>query len=68
MTTDDQNTVERLIDAHGLFAVLDCLSGICGLKAEHLASNWQDTNAAKEWERAANALDKAASRVLDLGL
>jgi hypothetical protein len=41
--------LEALIDAAGIEAVIQGLSEICGLKAEHIASNWQDTILAKRW-------------------
>lgn len=63
-----QETLEALVDRHGLFSVLNCLSGICGRKAEHIKSNWQDSNLAENWESAESAIDAAASRVLDLYL
>lgn len=66
MTTQEQTDLEMLVDRHGLFAVLDSLSGICGGKAEHLRGNWQDENAARDWEKAESAVDRAASKVLDL--
>ena len=41
--------LERIIDVHGVECVLIALSGICGGKAESIASNWQDTLLAKQW-------------------
>lgn len=58
--------LEACVDKHGLFAVLDALSGICGQKAEHVATNWQDTKLAKDWAQAEAALDAASNKVLDL--
>jgi hypothetical protein len=55
----DQNdclAFERLIDSAGLAAVLSALSDICGQKAEHVATNWQDTTLAKRWEGMASAI------------
>lgn len=68
MTTSEQDKLEAMIDTYGLFAVLDALSGICGGKAEHIQSNWQDNHLAKAWERAEKACDSAASKILDLSL
>ena len=34
---------------HGIESVLMALSEICGGKAEHIASCWQDTLLAKQW-------------------
>lgn len=68
MTTQEQETLERLIDSRGLFSVLDCISGICGAKAEHVLTNWQDLTLANEWNRATSAVDSAASKILDLAI
>lgn len=43
--------LEILIDEVGLTSVLEMISGICYDKAEHLRSNWQDSAAAKQWEK-----------------
>ena len=37
MTTENHQLLEAIIDKEGLYATLDALSGICGLKAEHIA-------------------------------
>lgn len=63
-----QEQLEALVDQFGLFAVLDNLSDVCGLKVEHVTSNWQDADLAKEWRAAETAIDAAASKVLDLNL
>jgi len=42
-------SLEALIDVAGIEAVLQGLSEICGLKAEHIAQAWQDTPLAKRW-------------------
>jgi hypothetical protein len=42
--------LEAMVDKHGLAYVTELLSEICDAKADHLASNWQDEVAAKEWE------------------
>ena len=68
MTPKEQDALESLIDTCGLYSVLDGLSGLCGLKAEHLRLQWQDENTAQAWERAESALNKAASQILDLAL
>jgi len=50
--------LERMIDEHGLQAVLDALTDICWGKAEHLRTNWQDAASAKGWDRAALGLGR----------
>ena len=57
------NTLEALIDAYGLPAVLDALGTVCAAKAEHIAVNWQDATLAKTWERDATLLHKLAETV-----
>jgi hypothetical protein len=54
--------LEALIDAAGIEAVLQGLSEICGLKAEHIASNWQDTPLAKRWATLEGALGVASTK------
>ena len=55
MTTDTKLTeqqltdLEALIDSRGIDQVLMAISEICGDKAEHIATNWQDAVLAKRW-------------------
>ena len=57
--------LEELIDKESLSTVLDTLASICFGKAEHLATNWQDTESAKAWTKIGNTVftcaDKAKS-------
>lgn len=55
--------LERMVDETCLSEVLELLAQICWEKDEHLRSAWQDNRQAREWSRAANMLDVAASRV-----
>lgn len=48
-----ENTLEQLIDKHGLGAISEALSQVCYEKADHIRSNWQDNGLAKRWETAA---------------
>lgn len=57
--TQLNDTLEQLIDTHGLDRVLTALEKVCGEKAEHLRTNWQDHAAAKEWERQGRLIGKA---------
>lgn len=68
MTSEDQTTLEALVDRWGLHSVTDTLSGICGLKSEHITSSWQDNRLAAEWAIAEAELEAAANRILDLNL
>jgi hypothetical protein len=42
-------TLEAMVDAAGIEAVVQGLSEICGLKADHIAHAWQDAALAKRW-------------------
>jgi hypothetical protein len=53
------NQLETIIDQNSLTEVIEALINICGEKADHLRSNWQDTTQAKEWELAARRLGTA---------
>lgn len=53
-----QEGLERLLDGSDLDTVVDQLAQICRLKADHVQSNWQDEPLAKEWLKAANAIEK----------
>lgn len=53
--------LEHLIDRLGLYRVTELIGEICGEKAEHLRSNWQDEEAAKHWDKAAKQFEKTES-------
>jgi hypothetical protein len=57
LTYDEQRQIEALIDAAGAAAVLVAVANICGEKAEHIASNWQDANLAKRWTKLGGKVD-----------
>ena len=50
--------LEQIIDATSVAKVLDMMSGICGQKADHIQSNWQDAPLARKWQRASDRLHK----------
>jgi hypothetical protein len=54
--------LEKLVDAHGLHGVLEALREVCYNKANHIASNWQDTALANVWDSWAKSLDHTAAR------
>jgi hypothetical protein len=60
---DNLAEVEALIDAYGLFGLMECIEMVCHEKADHLNSNWQDETAAKEWTRAAKVIETATKRL-----
>jgi hypothetical protein len=61
-----QEQVERLIDEQGLETMLSTVSEICGAKAEHIATSWQDTGLAKRWDRMATLLGLQLSQAAGL--
>lgn len=63
-----ETELESLIDKHGLYGVVLAIESICHGKAEHLASNWQDKDAAKRWQSAGKELDKLHSRLVKIQL
>ncbi len=58
--------LEAMVDKAGIRNVLYALEHICGAKAEHLASNWQDSLSAKRWDGDARKIGRAARDVIDL--
>lgn len=60
MTDRDTQDLERLVDTHGLAAVLDALRAIAHGKAEHVRANWQSPALALAWERIAGRLATVA--------
>ena len=63
--TNLQDQLEALIDKHGIGRVLDNLSEVCYLKAEHLESNWQDSAAARQWTIIGRRCDAVAVAAYD---
>lgn len=56
ITTEEQNSLEKLVDHTSIAEVLQALSEICYLKSQHIEENWQDHSMARRWERAGNKL------------
>lgn len=59
----EQRILEAFIDRRGLAAVVDALGIICGEKADHVRSNWQDSRTASAWQRRAGQLDRLAATI-----
>ena len=59
MTPEQVNQLEMLVDENGLDNVIDALADVCGLKADHIRSNWQDLETAKAWDRAGYAVNSS---------
>lgn len=53
-------TLESMVDSHGIVIVTRLLAEVCRLKAEHIRENWQDEQLAKAWDVDAKRLDMAA--------
>ncbi len=60
---DITETLEAMIDKHGLCHVLIGLSCVCGEKAEHLRVNWQDSKSARLWDADSKKLETLARNV-----
>jgi hypothetical protein len=68
MNHEQDEALERMIDDHGLAAVLASLIEACQAKAEHLRSNWQDDASASVWDVAAKRLERAETFAREVGL
>jgi len=56
-TDEELKQLETLVDGIGLHEVAIALMNICFDKAEHVLTNWQDQDLAKEWTRKGNILE-----------
>jgi hypothetical protein len=59
----DKNTLEAIIDLHGLTEVVRMLSEICAEKAEHILINWNDKELACLWNKRCVQLDEASAKL-----
>ena len=59
----DEDTLEEMIDKHGLTEVIDFMVCICAKKASHLRENWQDESQSKAWSKAAQTLLKTEDAI-----
>ena len=71
MSTRDLNKeellqLETLIDAVGIEAVLMGVSDICGEKADHIRTNWQDGALARRWDIVAGAIGVTVPKAFSL--
>ena len=57
--------LESIIDSVGLAYAIELMSVVCGEKADHLESNWQDYIAAKDWTKDGNRLSSVACKLLN---
>lgn len=63
LNTQERETLEGLIDATSVVAVMQALSEICSEKADHVRTNWQDAKLARMWDTAAGQIGCASTTV-----
>lgn len=56
----DMLALESMVDRAGVRNVLYALAHICGEKADHIRSNWQDVPLARHWEQRARTISRLA--------
>ena len=61
-TIEIRDDIETLIDKNSANFVLNCIVQIAHGKADHLRENWQDEDAAKQWEKLASKLETLADK------
>jgi hypothetical protein len=59
------DTLEGLVDKHGLQNIVDSLMDICFAKSEHVLSNWQDKALARAWEHNAKQFGRVDLRATE---
>jgi hypothetical protein len=57
---NNTEALEAIVDRNSLPEVLEALSQICYEKAEHIETNWLDTELAKAWRKAGEIVLKAS--------
>jgi len=68
LNEDERYILEGMIDRCGLSSVLMALSEVCGAKSEHIATNWQDKDMAKDWATLEGAIGCVVPRATARGL
>ena len=63
MNSQELDTLERMVDVHGLKAVLSALGEICLDKAEHIMRSYDDQPLAKQWARTGASLLTRADKI-----
>ena len=61
--SDAMIALEGMIDVAGLRNVVWALAHICWEKADHVRSNWQDEQLARDWEVNASMLDRFVEKL-----
>jgi len=54
-----QAKLERMVDDEGLREVLRALVAVCDGKSDHILTSFADPSRAREWMRAARAIEQA---------
>jgi hypothetical protein len=68
MEQDLADKIEKLMDDYGAATFLSMASFVAGEKAEHTATQWQDTPRAKAWMEISRILDKLTARAEEWNL
>lgn len=55
--------LETTMDSKGMGFIMEALAEISREKAEHLATNWQDSNGEKSWYWTARRIEQAMTLV-----
>jgi hypothetical protein len=55
--------LESMIDSQGLKGLLDKIIEVCGEKAEHIRSSYDDNTTANSWEKDGRALESVRSKL-----
>jgi hypothetical protein len=58
-----KDKIEDIIDDIGIVGVIKSISSVCYEKAEHLESNWQDKESAKNWIKIAKIFDSLENKI-----
>ena len=61
--TEAMIALEAMVDTAGLRNVVWALAHICWDKAEHVETNWQDDQLARDWNANAAMLDSSAAKL-----
>ena len=61
-------TLESLVDKHGLLEIVVALELICMDKADHIATNWDDKPLEKAWRKADSAFHNLAVQIQNGGV
>lgn len=62
-SSENLDLLESLVDKTSVSQIVEGLALICHMKAEHIATNWQDAVTAKAWVKGATWLNMVALRL-----